>query len=158
MPAWVDITNKEKLSSLLSKLSPDTLLLWGRLKAQNMIEHLIEAVEHTNGKRTAILKVTDEEAAREKKSKVTPEFEIPPNVRGPLPDNSGYKRFSDLPTAINELKKEIEAFKLSFDAKDKTATHGAFGPMNYEEWLLWHGKHFGHHFKQFGILGNESIS
>ena len=59
---------------------------WGRLKAQNMIEHLTEAVEYTNGKRIAKLAVSEEEAKQQKQSKVNIDFLIPKFAKGFLPD------------------------------------------------------------------------
>jgi hypothetical protein len=55
MPGFIDVTDRKNLNSLLSALQPETPALWGRMNAQNMIEHLVEAVEYTNGKRVADL-------------------------------------------------------------------------------------------------------
>jgi hypothetical protein len=122
------------------------------MNARQMIEHLVETMEYTNGKKIAVLETTAEIAAQEKLAKVRDDFEIPKNVRGPLPDNSGIIIFKDLATAISELIKEADRFEDYFRIPGQTSVHGAFGPLNYQEWILWHGKHFGHHFKQFGLL------
>jgi hypothetical protein len=55
MPIFIDITNRAALNQLLTSLHSETTANWGRLKAQNMIEHLTEVVEYTNGKRIAKL-------------------------------------------------------------------------------------------------------
>jgi hypothetical protein len=73
-------------------------------------------------------------------------------VRGYLPDATKTKRFKDLETAIIELNNELDAFELFFKTEGIMATHFEFGPMTYKEWIIWHGKHFAHHFKQFGLL------
>jgi hypothetical protein len=151
MPPFINIRERKKLNLLLSKLEATTPALWGKMNAQMMIEHLINEVEYTNGKRSAALELAAEEATREKQAKVRDDFEIPKNIRGPSPDNSG-KRFNDLPSAINALNKEIDRFEKFFQQEGQTAVHGGFGAMNHKEWILWHGKHFAHHFKQFGLL------
>ena len=152
MPPYINILDQERLNVLLAPLEPGTLPLWGKLRAQNMIEHLIEAVEYTNGKKIATLELSARKAYKEKLEKVREDFEIPKEVTGPLPDNSNTIRFKDLATAISRLKEEIEIFEAYFKKPGQTSIHGAFGPMNYMEWILWHGKHFAHHFRQFGLL------
>jgi hypothetical protein len=152
MPPFINIADREKLSFLLTRLEAGMTPLWGRLKAQTMIEHLIGAVEYTNGKKIAMAELPVEVAKSEKLAKVRDEFEIPRNVTGPLPDNSNETRYKDLQTAINALNKEIDTFEHFFETDGQTAVHFAFGPMNHKEWILWHGKHFAHHFKQFGLL------
>jgi len=158
MPPYINILDKERLDELLAPLEPGTLPLWGKLKAQNMIEHLIEAVEFTNGKKMARLENSTREAYKEKQEKVRDDFEIPKGVTGPLADNSNKIRFKDLATAISRLKEEIETFEDYFKTPGQTSIHGAFGPMNYREWILWHGKHFAHHFRQFGLLNDYDFS
>ena len=136
----------------MDALQPETPALWGRMTAQNMIEHLVEAVEYTNGKRVADLSVPPGKADSQKRLLVHSDFVIPAGVTGYLPDATRTKRFKDLATSILELNKELDSFECFFEDEAKTATHFEFGPMNYAEWLIWHGKHFTHHFKQFGLL------
>jgi len=152
MPGFIDITDRINLNSLLSTLQPETPALWGRMNAQNMIEHLVEAVEYTNGKRVADLRFPAEKANKQRQELVHSDFVIPIEVRGYLPDATKTKRFKDLGSAILELNNELNAFEHFFKPEGVTAVHFEFGPMNYKEWIIWHGKHFTHHFKQFGLL------
>ena len=152
MSQFIDITQREKLNSLLQTLQPETPAHWGRLKAQNMIEHLTEAVEYTNGKRIANLATSADEAALQKQLKVNHDFEIPRGAKGFLRDATENIRCDNLQTAVNELNCELDAFELYFKMEGRTAIHPAFGPMNYQEWVIWHGKHFAHHFRQFNLL------
>ncbi|HEV8504998.1 MAG TPA: hypothetical protein VGQ53_06350 [Chitinophagaceae bacterium] len=152
MPVFIDITDRKNLNSLLNILQSETPALWGRMNAQNMIEHLIEAVEYTNGKRMADLRFPPGKADQQRKDLVHGDFVIPNGVQGYLPDATKTKKFKDLPTAIRELNKELDAFEIFFKTEGMTAIHFEFGPMNYNEWIIWHGKHFTHHFKQFGLL------
>lgn len=152
MPPCIDITERKNLNLLLYRLQPETPALWGKMTAQNMIEHLVEAVEYTNGKRMAVLRFAPDFALKQKGDLVNSDFVIPKGVTGYLPDATKTKRFSDLENAIIELNKELNAFEYFFRTEGITATHFEFGPMNYKEWVTWHGKHFTHHFKQFGLL------
>lgn len=154
MPNFIDITDRKRLKELLCTLKAETPASWGRLKAQSMIEHLTEAVEYTNGKRIANLAVSEEEAARQKQSKVNIDFLIPKFSKGFLPDATENIRCADLQSAIREFFKELDAFESYLKVEGRTAVHPAFGPLDYKEWLLWHGKHFAHHFVQFGLLSN----
>jgi len=152
MPSFIDITDRKNLTSLLSALQPETPALWGRMNAQNMIEHLVEAVEYTNGKRVADLRFPPDKANKQKQYLVHSDFVIPSGVPSYLPDATKTKRFNDLATSIVELNNELDAFEHFFKTKGITAIHFEFGPMNYKEWITWHGKHFTHHFKQFGLV------
>ena len=154
-PTLIDITNRKKLNSLLTQLTPETPALWGNLKAQSMIEHLVEAVEYTNGKRIATVHVPPDEADSNKQLLVQGDVVISKGAKGYLTDATKSKRYEDLRTAIDQLNKEIDAFEYFFATPGKTAVHQHFGAMNREEWVTWHGKHFAHHFKQFGLLHNE---
>src|SRR5689334_1766511 len=152
MTDFIDITDRKNLNSILGALRPETPASWGRMNAQNMVEHLVEAVEYTTGKRVADLCVTPDKARSQKHLLVHSDFVIPAGVTGYLPDATKTKRFKDLETSIRELNKELNAFEHFFKTDGITATHFEFGPMNHEEWIIWHGKHFTHHFKQFGLL------
>lgn len=154
-PSIVNIRNREELNSLLSKLTSDTPALWGNLNAQSMIEHLIEAVEYTNGKKVAVLQFPQEEAKKIKQSVVHRDFVISKGAKGYLSDATQRKRFKDLQTAIDELNKEIDAFESFFAMGQRTSVHPEFGAMNHEEWITWHGVHFTHHFKQFGLFNPD---
>jgi uncharacterized protein DUF1569 len=154
-PTIIDITNRKELNSLLTQLTPETPALWGNLTAQSMIEHLVEAVEYTNGKRTAAVHVSPEEADSNKQSLLYGDVVISKGAKGYLTDATKSKRYKDLSTAIEQLNNEIDAFEYFFTSPGKTAVHQHFGAMNRGEWVTWHGKHFTHHFKQFGLIKSE---
>src|SRR5450432_386613 len=149
MPVFIDILNGEKLSELLYNLKPDAIPLWGTMSAQHMIEHLVEQVGYTNGNKLAALELSLEEALHKKQVFIYSDFELPKGALSHLPLNE--IKCTDLQTAIMSLKKELETFHQHFKTEGITAIHGGFGAMNCNEWVIWHGKHFTHHFKQFGL-------
>lgn len=146
----VDILDKKQMKASLSALRADAKPAWGKMTPQQMVEHLIESVEYTNGKRTCTCDRSAEEADAARRRNLHPDFVIPHNVNlGPLPEQY---RFASLDEAAVQLLQELDDFDDHFDAPGVKSVHFAFGPMDRDEWLIWHGKHFMHHFRQFGVL------
>jgi len=152
MAKFIDIQDRESLNEILFSIQPGAMPAWGRLDAQSMVEHLSEAVSYTNGKNSAVLDVSAEVAEKGKRICVTPEFVIPRGAPGFLEDATIKKRYKDLRAAIAALNSEINVFELYYEVQGRTAIHPAFGALDYRDWLLWHGKHFAHHFLQFGLI------
>ncbi|WP_183560235.1 DUF1569 domain-containing protein [Mucilaginibacter sp. SP1R1] len=150
MNTFFDITDRTQLRSLLLSLDPDAVPLWGKMKPRQMVEHLVDQVEWTNGKKILTCDRPAEQAYKGKMQMVYTDLEIPKNVfLEKLPEH--YK-YADIPAAVNQLMAELDAFDQYFKEPGATAIHGGFGPMNHQEWLIWHGKHFTHHLKQFGLI------
>ena len=150
MSLSVDIHNREELRKLLSALNPETAPLWGKMKPQQMVEHLINQVEWTNGKRIATCDRTPEEAEKRKNMMIYTGAEIPKNLFvEELPVRYRYK---NIPEAIDQLMNELDDFDRYFKTPGAISVHAGFGPMTYNEWVIWHGKHFTHHLKQFGLV------
>lgn len=149
MSKFININNREQLKRLLLLINDDTKPLWGKMKPQQMVEHLIESVENTNGKKVTTCDRPPEDAHRSKQQGVYTDNEIPKNViLGPLPDEYIY---SDIKSAIAKLMAELKDFDMHFKSPGTTSVHSGFGSMDYDEWLIWHGKHFTHHLKQFSV-------
>lgn len=146
----VDISNHKEIYRLLILLDAHTIPLWGKMKAQQMVEHLIGQVRYTNGKLIPYCELPAEEAYRLKTTMLGPEGKISRNVvRETLPETY---EFAGLNEAVKALMNELAVFETYFSKPGQTAIHGAFGAMDYSEWLIWHGKHFTHHFKQFWLI------
>lgn len=149
MSKFININNREQLKTLLLSIPADAKPLWGKMQPQQMVEHLIDSVEYTNGKKIASCNFPVEHALRAKQKGVYTDDEIPKNViLGTLPDEYAY---SGMGSAIEQLMLELNSFDAYFKTPGITSVHGGFGPMDHNEWLIWHGKHFTHHLKQFGV-------
>ena len=149
MAQFVDINNREGLRELLLSLDPETIPLWGKMKPQQMVEHLVEEVKWTNGKKIAKCDKSPEEAEKSKQRMVYTDTEISKNIfLEELPERYA---FADIPIAVDHLMEELEDFDWYFKEPGVTSVHGGFGPLNHEEWVIYHGKHFTHHLKQFGL-------
>ncbi|MDN3579580.1 DUF1569 domain-containing protein [Mucilaginibacter flavus] len=150
MQYLIEKSNRHNLFKLLKKLEPTTLPLWGKMNAQQMVEHLITNVKYTNGTFTFTCKRSPEEANRSKQVMIYTDTPMPMNiVLGDLPSNYAYPNLS---AAIEQLMKELATFDQHFKTPGITEDHLSFGSMNHQEWIIWHSKHFTHHFKQFGLL------
>ncbi|MBS1604318.1 MAG: DUF1569 domain-containing protein [Bacteroidetes bacterium] len=150
MAFTIDISDRQQVHNLLLLLQPETRPLWGGFTAQHMVEHLVEQVEYTNGKKAGTCDRLPEEAEKAKQTGVYSDAQIPRNVVL-APPPVGY-RYPDISTAINQLMQELSDFDAYFRKPGATSVHGGFGPMTGPEWRIWHSKHFTHHFRQFGLL------
>jgi hypothetical protein len=146
----IDINNREVLRRLLMTLDANTTPLWGKMAPQQMVEHLVDQVQWTNGKKIPSCDKSAEEAKRGKRQMIYTDAQIPKNVfLGDLPDHHQYP---DIEAAINQLMTELNDFDRYFKEAGVTAIHGGFGPMDYNEWVIWHNKHFTHHLRQFNLI------
>jgi hypothetical protein len=149
MNQFIDITDREEMRKAFAKLNADTTPIWGSMTAQQMVEHMIDQVEYTNGKKTPTLDVDIEDAAKSKQLWIYTDATIPKNIiLGVLPKYI----HPGLAVAIDQLFIDLDIFDGHFKQPGHTEIHGGFGPMDYKEWLIWHGKHFTHHLKQFNLI------
>lgn len=140
--------------NVLNNLSKDTKPNWGIMTAQHMVEHLVLAVQSSNGNFAFNEFITPPEKVPTLKRFMFSSRPFPKNfVNTVIGEGLKPIMFSDLDTAKKKLIEEInnfeEYFKTNPEAKPINAT---FGPLNYEEWIVFHNKHFTHHFNQFGLI------
>ena len=153
MNNFINILDKPTLNDILYKLSPQMNPLWGIMNPQQMIEHLIDCVRDTNGKSFSSFTRNKKEAEAEKELMVYTDMELPRGIKASgVPEIPASLVYKDLDEAIEQLNIELNDFEIYFKADGRTAVHPGYGPMNYEEWVFFHGKHFTHHFKQFDLL------
>jgi len=142
--------------SVLSELSPNDRPLWGSMSSQQMVEHLLWAMEASNG-------ITDVECRLPAKlierfktflynnSPTSHDF-MNPLLKQGLPP----LRFAGVHDAVAALKEQTEDFLDQGDGVwPGPRIHPVFGPIDYEEWSRSHFKHFYHHLLQFGMIGES---
>lgn len=124
------------------------------MSPQHMVEHLALIMRISNGRIQVPVRFPAEkiEAYRKK------------IIEGPDPIARGVQmekgndqlpelRNPDLAQAIADLKLQIEKFHTYYDTHPKaTNVHPFFGALNKEEWIIFHQKHFTHHFQQFALI------
>jgi oxepin-CoA hydrolase/3-oxo-5,6-dehydrosuberyl-CoA semialdehyde dehydrogenase len=128
--------------------------LWGKMTAQHMIEHLYTAVVSST-----IIKKTPPIPAnpRQEEFKNILVYSLAP--MGKNLDNPAF-RFG-LPDYTNpsiieakaKLLSSLERFFEVYEGKDDAYNFNIFlGDLHTQETLLFHYKHFKHHYTQFGLI------
>lgn len=147
---FINIIDKEQILKSIEKLNPRTIPSFGILTPQHMLEHLAVNIQFSNGKNP--LK-SGRDGFNPMKGFLFSNEPIPKGTTffltgRKLPSHIN----SNLEDAIKYLINEIDDFEKYF-AENLTSkpNHAVFGNLNKEEWIIYHNKHFTHHFKQFGI-------
>lgn len=156
------IMNEQKLAflrdeyiPLLQRLEVNSAGSWGKMNAQQMVEHVSDFFKVSTEKIKLPL-VTPEEQLPKFKAFLLSDKEFRENTRAPVdivPEEPQPVRSASLQTAIAELQNEINDFTVYFQQHPGNQTqHPTFGSLHYEEWVLLHYKHVMHHSKQFGLM------
>jgi hypothetical protein len=150
----VDIKKRAELNALLNRLAEDGEALWGVMRPQNMIEHLATTLAFSNGKTALAQRFSDEEAAAAKAAFIYTDAELPRGLKTPLlGDGAAPFVYGSMEEAKEVLNRELDAFEHYFSANPGiTVVHPRLGRLDYSEWIVFHNKHFTHHFKQFGLV------
>jgi len=142
----------------LQNLHVDATPKWGKMNAQQMVEHLIDFIDLSVEKMHSPLAVPEEDLPKYKAFLMSEKpfrenTKAPATVLGetPLPI-----KLDSLESAVLQLKISVADF-FSFFAKnpDKKTLHPAFGWLNFDEWLMLHFKHISHHLRQFELIPNN---
>jgi oxepin-CoA hydrolase/3-oxo-5,6-dehydrosuberyl-CoA semialdehyde dehydrogenase len=153
--------NEKKLAFLQSEFIPlikqldaATAPQWGKMNAQQMVEHVTAFFKISSG-RLRLALVTPEDQLPKFRDWLMSEKPFRENTKAPasiLPDEPLPLRKANIEEAIASLEKSVQEFFSYFsnDASGKTM-HPVFGELSFSEWIQLHHKHVAHHLKQFGI-------
>jgi hypothetical protein len=143
---------KERAIPLLSKLSSHTKGEWGIMNAQQMVEHLSDAVKNASGK-LLLPSLTEGEQLEKMRSFLLSEKPFKENTQNPLmPESGAALRQPDMQSAIEKLQSELDYFFSAFENDSALKTKNAFfGELDYPMNIQLLDKHFRHHLKQFAI-------
>jgi hypothetical protein len=144
---------KESFIPLVKKLTGDEKGKWGKMNAQQMIEHVAGFFKVSTEKIHFPL-TTPAEHLPKYKEFLWSDKEFRENTQAPmLPEEPLPLRYSSMQEATADLEKSIHDFFVFFgDDRSKTTLHPAFGELNFNEWVQLHHKHATHHLKQFGLM------
>ena len=147
---WID--NSVKLKDVLLQLQPDSKAIWGRMDAQQMIEHLILVCEISNGSKESEI-LTPEKYIEKSQAFLMGEEPMPKNfVAKFIPEEPISHRYDDLQSAIQTFLSSISLYHSYWDGKEhSTRNHPVFGKLNKKMWNRVHNKHITHHLLQFGL-------
>jgi oxepin-CoA hydrolase/3-oxo-5,6-dehydrosuberyl-CoA semialdehyde dehydrogenase len=139
-----------QLAAPLHQLAQGAQPRWGRMNAQQMVEHLVGAVKWSNGKIKVPLIIPEEKLPIARKQLLS-DMPLPHNFQNPFTDDKTY--LNTLAEALQKLDAEIADFYTYHAAHpDARPVHPVFGPLSREEWERFHTKHFKHHLEQFGVV------
>lgn len=145
----------DQFTPLLKALSSSATGKWGKMNAQQMIEHLA-CVFKVSSQKIILPLHTPLEFLPKYKAFLLSDKLFRENTRAPetvFPEEPLPLRNISFTAAVNELQKEIKDFVTFFDSDPERKTlHPVFGDLNYEEWVLLHYKHLVHHAKQFELM------
>lgn len=136
-------------------LSADAMGNWGKMNAQQMVEHVTDFFYVSTGK-IQLPVITPQEHLPKAKAFLLSDKEFRENTKAPaeiLGEEPSPVRNESLETAIIKLQKSIDKFFEYFHSNpDAVTTHPVFGSLNFDEWVLLHYKHVRHHSRQFGLI------
>ena len=137
----------------LKSLAPDAASQWGKMNAQQMVEHVAGFFKVSTNQLQFPL-ITPEEHLPKFKAFLLSDKEFRENTKAPvLPEEPMPVVHASLQGAVDELEKQIDLFVEKFSSGEIVSSqHPVFGELNFEEWVLLHYKHVTHHAKQFGLI------
>lgn len=141
---------------LLAQLASDQKPQWGSMTPQQMVEHLSDSLRASRGI-PELPVIVDERRAELGRRFLLGNKPLPHNVDNPLMTNTHTVHCSSLGEAVDALAADIDEF-YSFFASNPSAAfaHPFFGVLSFDEWVIFHRKHFTHHSQQFGLLQSDT--
>ena len=151
----IHIYDRQDIAARLEKLKHDTIPNFGKMTAQHMVEHVAFAVKFSNGKLPTHLYYPPDKAELIKSVLIYSDQPFPIGFKAPMISKKQLPEllFPDLPTAIDELFKELDNFDRYFASHvGIKPVHPVVGACDLKEWIMFHNRHFTHHFSQFGLI------
>lgn len=146
---------QDEMFLLLQNITEETKPVWGKMNAQQMLEHVADFFNVSTEKIVFAL-VTPEEHLPKYKDFLHSDKEFRENTKAPetvLGEEPLPLRKASVEAAKDHLKKSVKEFISYFNTdSEKKTMHPVFGLLNFEEWVLLHYKHVRHHLRQFGLL------
>lgn len=144
---------KNDLIPLLVNLKGDEKGKWGKMNAQQMVEH-VAGFFKVSVQKIQFPLTTPVEHLPKYKEFLLSDKEFRENTKAPvLPEEPLPLHFATMQLAMEDIKKSIDDFFTFFESDPlKVTIHPAFGELNFDEWVQLHHKHVTHHLKQFELI------
>ncbi len=139
---------------LLQKLTPQQTGKWGKMDAQQMVEHVRDVCKLANGKIVLPLLITDPEKLAKARAFMLSDALFRENTKVPvMPEEPRPHKYASMQEAIAKMEEELKAvFTFYQKNPSKTLVSPMFGDLNYEEQIHLLHKHAMHHLRQFGLV------
>jgi len=142
----------ETMLSILNRLSSSKTPLWGKMNAQEMVEHLSDMLMMSRGTGNFSIDVDAETIARRQQF-LSSDKEMAKNIAVPFTKEIIELRHDELELALDEFAEEWINFTEYYENNPSASViHPYYGDLDFNLWLKMHDKHFTHHFKQFGLI------
>ncbi len=150
----IDVLNSQQIKSSIAKLKHDASPVFGKMSPQHVVEHLSKVLKASTGQVEVKLYLSLEEADKLKEKIIYSDFQFSSGIKSPLMgDEPPALVYVNLEEALIELYNELANFESYYkNNKNITHTHPRMGELNFDQWLVFHNKHFTHHFKQYNLL------
>jgi hydroxymethylglutaryl-CoA reductase len=141
-----------EMLAVLNGLTPNQKPLWGKMKAQEMVEHLSDMLMMSRGTGNFTIDVDAETIARRQQF-LSSDKEMAKNIAVPFTKDIIELRHEELELSLDEFAEEWINFTEYYENNHSASViHPYYGDLDYILWLKMHDKHFTHHFKQFGLI------
>ena len=141
-----------EMLAVLNGLTPNQKPLWGKMNAQEMVEHLSDMLMMARGTGNFTIDVDAETIARRQQFLLS-DKEMAKNIAVPFTKELIELRNDELELAVDEFTDEwLNFIELYENNPDASVVHPYYGALDFNLWLKMHDKHFMHHFKQFGLI------
>lgn len=144
----------EQFPDHLDQLHAETPALWGKMNAQQMIEHLVWIVGYSNGRFEAKPTADAERLAYRQMRYFEKYVPMTHHIRQEfLPETPLPVMYPDIETAKDFLLQQLQRFDDYYAEHPRMeALHPVLGMLNYDRWVEFHARHFEHHLRQFSLL------
>ncbi len=139
----------------LKNLNADTLPKWGRMKAQEMLEHLETTMKYSTGELVTDSCKTPEEHLEKYQDSLYNFYKMPKDFPAPFLENGILPelKYKNLDQAKVRFIESVKQYQIYYRENPKAEhLHFIFGTLNKEMMELFHQKHVTHHFEQFGLV------
>lgn len=142
------------LIPLLQTLSPGQKAVWGKMDAQQMVEHLADIFRVANGNIVLPLMNKDPEKLAQARAFLLSDALFQQNTRVPvMPEEPRPYSCTSITEAIEKTAQERDQVFAVYAADPSlTLMHPMFGALNYSEQIHYLHKHIQHHLRQFGLV------
>lgn len=149
---------RTRLVSYLQKLDPSTPPHWGKMNAQQMVEHFAsDVLQNANGRLKFEKIITLPEKLDKLRDFLMSEKPFNENTINPLLSKEPpFLKYNTIQAAIGALQEELICFFETFDNNPALIIRNPiFGDLDFEQSVQLLYKHALHHLKQFGIVPLE---
>lgn len=148
--------NRRNIQKLLNGLTENTKPNWGKMTAQQMLEHLETTLLYSIGEPEAEKCFTPEEHLEKYQNSLYNHRKMPKDFSAPfLPEDGTLPelKYKNLEQAKEKFLENLQKYQIYYrENPEAEHMHFVFGKLNKEMMELMHRKHFTHHFEQFNLI------